>query len=189
MAGLPPRRKVRDVEIMGALAHPLRAALLRYLMAVGPRTASECAEAVGSTASNCSWHLRQLAKYGLVEATGGGDGRQRPWQATVVGIDLGEFADDPATRAAQLAVFGTALGEEQKLTQRFLERVDELDPGWRRSGTINTYALTLTAAELADLADRIDQLIRPYVSTIRDDAPPEARPVHAGFRAFLRLER
>ena len=131
MAKLPPRRKVRDVEILRALAHPLRDALLRYLMAAGPHTASECADAVGSTASNCSWHLRQLAKFGLVEATDGGDGRQRPWRATAVGLDFGEFADDPATRAAQLAVFGTSLAEEQKLTQRFLERIDELDAEWR----------------------------------------------------------
>lgn len=189
MDQLPPRRKVRDVEIMSALAHPLRDALLRYLMSVGPRTASECADAVGSSASNCSWHLRQLARYGLVESTGGGDGRQRPWQATVVGLDLGEFADDPATRAAQLAVFGTALGEEQKLTQRFLERVDELDASWRRAGTINTYTLSLTADELAELADKVDELLRPYASTIREDAPPDAKPVYAGFRAFLRLER
>ncbi|HEY7594259.1 MAG TPA: helix-turn-helix domain-containing protein [Actinophytocola sp.] len=189
MAELPPRRKVRDVELLSALAHPLRAAILRYVMSVGPRTASECADAVGSSASNCSWHLRQLARFGLVESTDGGDGRQRPWRATVVGLDLGELADDPTTRAAQLAVFGTALVEEQKLTQRFLERSDDLEPEWRTTGTVNTYSLTVNAAELAELAQRVDDLIRPYVSTIRKDAPDDARPVHAGFRGFLRLER
>jgi predicted ArsR family transcriptional regulator len=184
VAELPPRRKVRDVEILRALAHPLRASLIRYLMATGPRTASECADTVGSTASNCSWHLRQLAKYGLVESTEGGDGRERPWRATVVGLDFGEFADDPATRAAQLAVFGTALAEEQKLTQRFLERVDELDPDWRDASTVNTYVLRMTAAEVADIAEKLDALIRPFSSTIRKDAPPDARLVHGGFRAF-----
>jgi predicted ArsR family transcriptional regulator len=189
MAELPPRRKVRDVELLGALAHPLRVALLRYLMAVGPRTASECADAVGSTASNCSWHLRQLAKFGLVEPTDGGDGRQRPWRAAVVGLELGEFADDPATRTAQLAVFGTALAEEQKLTQRFLERNEDLEPEWRNAGALDSYSLTLTAEELTGLAAQIEALLRPYTSTIRRDAPPGARPVYAGFRAFLRLER
>lgn len=189
MADLPPRRKVRDAELMNALAHPLRAALLRYLMAVGPRTASECADAVGSTASNCSWHLRQLAKFGLVEPAAGDDGRQRPWRAAVVGLDLGDFAEDPATRTAQLAVFGTALGEEHKLTQRFLERAEDLDPEWRRAAAVNSYSLTLTAAELAELVDKLDALLRPYASTIRTDAPPGARPVYAGFRAFPRLER
>jgi len=189
MPELPPRRKVRDVEVLSALAHPLRAALLRYLLAVGPRTASECADAVGSTASNCSWHLRQLAKFGLAEPTDGGDGRQRPWRAAVVGLELGEFADDPATRTAQLAVFGTAIAEEQKLTQRFLERNEDLDPEWRNAGALDSYSLTLTADELTDLAAKVEALLRPYTSTIRGDAPPDARPVYAGFRAFLRLER
>jgi predicted ArsR family transcriptional regulator len=189
MAELPPRHKVRDVEVLSALAHPLRASLLRYLMSVGPRTASECADDVGSTASNCSWHLRQLAKFGLVEPTEGGDGRQRPWRATVVGLDMGAFADDPATRAAQLAVFGTALADEQKLTQRVFERIDELEPEWRTVTTINTYTLNVTPAELSDLTERIDALVRPYTTTIRADAPPDARPVHTGLRAFPRLER
>jgi DNA-binding transcriptional ArsR family regulator len=184
VAELPPRRKVRDVEILRALAHPLRAALIRYLMAAGPHTASECADAVGSTASNCSWHLRQLGKFGLVEPTEGGDGRERPWRATAVGLDFGEFAEDPATRAAQLAVFGTALAEEQKLTQRFLERVDGLEPGWRDASTVNTYVLRMTAAELADLVEKVDALVRPFSSTIRTDAPPDAELVHTGFRAF-----
>lgn len=183
------RRKVRDVELMSALAHPLRAGLLRYLMAVGPRTASECAEAVGSTASNCSWHLRQLARFGLVEPDDAADGRQRPWRAAVVGLELGSLAADPAMRTAQLAVLGASLADEQELTQRFLDRSDEVDPQWRDTGALDTYSLRITAGELADLAAKVEDLIRPYLSTIRTDAPPDARAVHAGFRAFLRLER
>jgi DNA-binding transcriptional ArsR family regulator len=189
MAELPPRRKVRDIELMGALAHPLRAGLLRYLMAVGPRTASECADAVGSTASNCSWHLRQLAKFGLVEPIDGADGRQRPWRAAVVGLELGALSDDPTARAAQLAVFGTAHAEEQALTQRYLDRSDGLDPEWRDAVALDSYSLTVTADELADLTRQVDALLRPFVSTIRTNPPPDAIPVYAGFRAFPRLER
>lgn len=185
---LPPRRRVTDVALMNALAHPLRASLLRLLMAVGPRTASECAEHVGSTASNCSWHLRQLAKFGLVEPTDGSDARQRPWRATVVGLELGELADDPAMRTAQRAVLAGALAEEHTLTQRFLDHADDLPDDWRTTGALDTYALTVTAAELAELAVKVDALLRPYVSTIRTDPPADARPVHAGFRAFLRVD-
>jgi DNA-binding transcriptional ArsR family regulator len=183
------RRRITDVELMTALAHPLRGQLLRHLMATGPRTASECAEAVGSTASNCSWHLRQLAKFALVEPVDGPDGRQRPWRATVVGLELGELADDETMRTAQLAVLGGDLREDQQLTQRFLDRTDELPPEWRHAGALDTYSLLLTPEELADLAAEVEALIRPYVATVRTDAPPEARPVHAAFRAFLRLPR
>jgi DNA-binding MarR family transcriptional regulator len=180
------RHRVTDIALMSALAHPLRAGLLRYLMAVGPRTASECAEQVRSTASNCSWHLRQLAKFGLVEAVDGADGRQRPWRATVIGLELGELAEDPAMRTAQLAVLAGSLNEEQELTRRYLEA--DLPDEWRDAGVLDTYALTVTPAELAELAAAVDALIRPFVSTIRTDPPAGARPVHVGFRAFPRLD-
>lgn len=184
-----PRHRVTDVELMTALAHPLRAELLRHLLANGPQTASECADVVGSTASNCSWHLRQLAKFGLVEPVDGADGRQRPWRATIVGLELGELADDDTMRTAQLAVLGSALRHDQQLTQRFLDHAGELPPEWRHAGALDHYALKVTADELTELAAKVDALIRPYVITIRDDAPPEARTVHAAFRAFLWLTK
>jgi DNA-binding transcriptional ArsR family regulator len=183
------QHRVTDVELMTALAHPLRGELLRHLLAHGPRTASECADAVGSTASNCSWHLRQLAKFGLVEPVDGADGRQRPWRATIVGLELGELAEDDTMRTAQLAVLGSALRQDQQLTQRFLDHADEVPPEWRHAGALDSYALKVTPEELTELAAKVDALLRPYVTTIRDDAPPEARTVHAAFRAFLWLTR
>jgi DNA-binding transcriptional ArsR family regulator len=188
MTELPPRKRVQDAELMRALAHPLRAALLDYLTAIGPRTASECAEAVDSSASNCSWHLRQLAQFGLVERTEGDDRRERPWRATEVGLDLGELDADPAVRGAQFAVIGASLGQEQLLTQRFLDTSDQLDPEWRNAAGLSTYSLTVTPEELTGLVETIDALLRPYVSPIRTDAPEAARPVHVGLRAFLRIE-
>ncbi|QFU90664.1 helix-turn-helix transcriptional regulator [Amycolatopsis sp. YIM 10] len=188
MAELPPRTRVRDVELLKALAHPLRSALLNYLMSVGPRTASECAVAIGSSASNCSWHLRQLAEFGLVERAEGGDGRERPWRAKHVGLDFGEFADEPSTRSAQLAALGAGLREEELLTQRYLDTAEHDDPEWAEASAVNFYGLRITAAELTELVAAVDALIRPYVGTIRQDAPAGARPVHFGFRAFPRIE-
>ncbi|GAB2782157.1 ArsR/SmtB family transcription factor [Amycolatopsis magusensis] len=188
MAELPPRTRVRDVELLKALAHPLRSALLNYLMAVGPRTASECAVAVDSSASNCSWHLRQLAEFGLVERAESGDGRERPWRVKHVGLDFGELADEPSARSAQLAVFGTRLREEEELTQRYLDTAERSEPEWLDASSINFYGLRVTAAELADLVTAVDALIRPYVGTIRQDAPADARPVHVSLRAFRRIE-
>ncbi|MFI6027521.1 ArsR/SmtB family transcription factor [Amycolatopsis magusensis] len=188
MTELPPRTRVRDVELLKALAHPLRSALLNYLMAVGPRTASECAVAVDSSASNCSWHLRQLAEFGLVERAESGDGRERPWRVKHVGLDFGELADEPSARSAQLAVFGTRLREEEELTQRYLDTAERSEPEWLDASSINFYGLRVTAAELAELVTAVDALIRPYVGTIRQDAPADARPVHVSLRAFRRIE-
>ncbi|RZQ63695.1 helix-turn-helix domain-containing protein [Amycolatopsis suaedae] len=188
MSELPARRRVRDVQVMRALAHPLRTSLLNYLLAVGPRTASECATAVGSTPSNCSWHLRQLAEYGLVERAEAGDGRERPWRAAVVGLDFGELAPDPAYRTVQVAAASARLAEDQLLAQRFFDSVDRLDERWREASALNSYSLRVTPEELTGLLERLDGLLRPYVTTVREDAPGEARPVHVSLGAFPRVE-
>ena len=74
-------RKLRDAEELRVLAHPVRMRLLQALYERGSATATELAEMIGESPANCSWHLRQLAKYGFVEETGGGTGRNRPWRA------------------------------------------------------------------------------------------------------------
>ena len=74
-------RQLTDPLAMRAMAHPVRLALMQALNDAGTLTATEAAERVGESPSNCSFHLRQLAKYGWVEEAPGGKGRQRPWRA------------------------------------------------------------------------------------------------------------
>jgi predicted ArsR family transcriptional regulator len=52
-------------------------ALLEYLIREGPLTATQAGALLGSPAS-CSFHLRQLAKYGFVEEADGGTAGKRP---------------------------------------------------------------------------------------------------------------
>src|ERR1700728_488216 len=79
-AGPVPLRRIADAPTMRAMAHPVRLALLEALGRHEPLTATEAAEVVGESPSACSFHLRMLAKYGLVEDAGGGSGRRRPWR-------------------------------------------------------------------------------------------------------------
>lgn len=173
---------------MRALAHPLRLALLQYLMAVGPRTASECAAEVGSSASNISWHLRNLARYGLVEAADATDQRERPWRAAQVGLDFGEMSADPATMAEQDALIAAGIAEEDQLTRRFLARRDALDADWLAAARLDNYVLRATPQEARDLAEKIDALLRPYLATVREDPPEEAVLAYTGVRLFPRLD-
>ena len=182
----PQPRRVSDVEALKALTHPLRVSLVNHLLSVGPRTASECAAEVGSSASNCSWHLRQLAKFGFVERVEGTDGRERPWRATEVGFDFGGFDEDPAVRTQQDALAALQLNEENRLVQRFLDRQHEVPREWLEASTLHGYALNVTAEELTGLVGIIDDLLRPYLTPVRQDAPEGAAPVHFAVRAFLR---
>ncbi len=183
---LPPRAVVGS-EALAALAVPARFALLDHLLAAGPQTASQCAAVVGETASNCSWHLRALAKVGLVqpaEQDSAGDARTRPWQAAAVGFN---FAGEPGP-AGKIA--GTALAvlsaqHADNLFGRYVARQELLPGEWTGASGANAYALMLTPAELTDLIGAVDALIRPYVRPIRSDAPEGSAVVHVTLRAFL----
>jgi DNA-binding transcriptional ArsR family regulator len=182
-----PPRVVLGADALAALAVPARLALLNHLLAVGPRTASECAPVVGESASNCSWHLRALEKVGLVERAprAEGDGRTRPWRATAVGYQFGEEADEaPAERVARTALVGLVAEHANDLYRRYLELRDALPDDWAKASGDFGYALDLTPEELTSLLERIDALIRPYVAPIRKDPPEGSRVVQVTLRAF-----
>jgi DNA-binding transcriptional ArsR family regulator len=179
------RHKVEQSGELTALAHPLRLDLLNHLMATGPATASACARALGDSPSNCSYHLRFLARHGLVEPIDGADvpadGRERPWRATITGFDVDREHADPAQEAAFAAI---ALQRDQRLAREFLARRDDLDPRWVEVSGLSTYTLRMSPAEAATLLERLDALIRPFIAATRDTAPEDADLVHLGLHHF-----
>src|SRR5580698_10256418 len=70
-------RQLTDSRTLRALTHRVRIALIEALLLGGAMTATEVGEQIGESSTTCSFHLRQLAKYGFVEEAGGGKGRSR----------------------------------------------------------------------------------------------------------------
>ena len=179
-------RTITDVRTLAALAHPVRYALLDHLMAAGPATASQCADALGQSPSNCSWHLRHLARFGLVEAADSTDGRERPWHAAATGWHFDARHAGDAAEATTRALAGAGLEQEDRLARTFLSAKPSFAPEWRDAAAFNQYGLRLTASELEDLTAAIDALVRPYIGLTREDVPDDAEPVHVSVRAFPR---
>lgn len=182
---IPPRTVVGS-EALAALVVPARYAILNHILAAGPQTASQCAAVVGETASNCSWHLRALAKVGLVEPAPptDGDARARPWQATSPGFAF-EGDPGPAAAVARTALATMSADQADQLFRRYLARAELLPEQWTGAGGASSYALALTPAELADLMAAVDALIRPFVRPLRPDPPAGSAVVHVTLRAFL----
>src|SRR5215831_6200537 len=101
----PEMRQITDARTMRALAHPVRIALLEELLLGGALTATEVGERIGESPTTCSFHLRQLAKYGFVEEAGGGKGRARPWRITSAGMSFPNVHDDPEAEIAAGVLF------------------------------------------------------------------------------------
>ena len=191
------RRQVTDIRALRGLANPIRYRLMSHLLAVGAQTASECAAVVGASPSNCSYHLRELARFGFVERVESEprdgetrtDGRDRPWRPTATGFTYGRADGQPGTAVeatVQRRFAHAAIAGDAELAHAAVEAHDSHPPEWRAAETWSRYGLLVTAAELTELTTAIDRLLRPFIGLTRDDAPPEARPVHALLEAFLR---
>jgi DNA-binding transcriptional ArsR family regulator len=185
------RTRVTDVAAFRALANPVRYRILGHLLAMGPQTASDCAAYVGATPSNCSYHLRELGRFGLVERVpgGSGDGRDRPWRTTATGYSYQLDAadrDDPAARLASDRLAHLGIDDDAHLAHLALERHKNQPPDWRDAESNATYGLRVSAEELRTITQRVDAVLRPYIGLTRDDAPADAHPVHVTFRAFVR---
>ena len=166
------RATISERRAMAALTHPVRLDLLTHLMASGPATASQCARAVGDTPSNCSYHLRTLAKYGWVEADDSADARERPWRALVTGFSL-ERPGDPDSPLGRntAALLAMTVQQDQREVLEAVARFTTLERTWQDASSHDTYTLRMTATELADLTRQLDALIRPSPRTSNPTGP------------------
>ena len=179
----PGPRKVTDPRTLRALARPVRIALIEALTYGGPMTATEVGERIGETPTTCSFHLRQLAKYGFVEEAGGGRGRSRPWRMSSLGVYIPDPAGDPESAVAARTV-GRLLTERWLGRYRtWLDTRSAYPPEWRQAVDSN-WVFYMTPAELRQLNEDLTALLRDRARTafrerLTDPAkrPPGSLPV------------
>jgi DNA-binding transcriptional ArsR family regulator len=179
--------RISDPQVMRALAHPARIAIVEYLNNSGAVvTATECAELVGLSPSATSYHLRELAKYGLVEqAPSRGDGRERVWRSVGTGLRIDAEADTPEAAAATAALIDIYLERDIAKTREWVKRQPSETEEWRDAGALMGHQLTLTADELKALNAKVAELVEPYRTRNRqDDTPPGARRVNLTYLAY-----
>ncbi|HZD69532.1 MAG TPA: helix-turn-helix domain-containing protein [Actinomycetes bacterium] len=181
MAATRSRRSVEltDPVALRAVAHPLRLALIGLLRTEGPLTATQAGRRLGESAPKCWFHLRQLAKYGLVEEAGGGHGRERPWRATAETTTLPRVASTPELAVAAER-FTTFLAERyfEALTGWLAGKASE-PAEWQEAMIFGDTVLSLTADELAELKGELRALLERYLDRAADRSqrPPGARQV------------
>lgn len=168
-----PSRRVSDPKELRALAHPVRFALIDLLLE-GPMTATQCAARLGESPANCSYHLRQLAKYGHVHPTEGGRGRERYWAAREEGITIAD--DGPGGAAAARAVGEAVDGYRMAAWRAFTERRSAEPESWRRASLSTDLVMWMTEAELGAITQGLYDLFAPYTGR---DSDPENLPTGA----------
>jgi predicted ArsR family transcriptional regulator len=175
--------QLTDPRALRAVAHPTRLKLIALLRRVGPLTATQAGERIDESPAGCSFHLRSLAKWGLVEEAGGGRGRERPWQATANTTTwTSRGASEEVDEAGDLL---TRVVVERWLDEamQWIDRRREEPREWAEAAVAEDRMIAVTAAELEDIAARIGAILDPYMERVRR---PETQP--EGARTVMLME-
>jgi hypothetical protein len=168
-------RKITDAQTLRALAHPVRIAIFEQLAFGGAMTATEIGEQIGESPTTCSFHLRQLAKYGFVEEAGGGTGRSRPWRLTSVGMSFSPSGDMEAEIASD-AVVRMFRERQFERYQAWRSTKASYPLEWRKAATDSQYLFYLTAPELQQLSSEVHELLQRWVMLEGRFLDPSKRP-------------
>lgn len=161
-----------DPAMLRALAHPLRVEILAVLDELGEATATQIAEKVGESPSNCSFHLRTLAKAGFIER-GEAKGTSKPWKSVYQSRDLSPEAGNPESMRTSATIGALYVQHEANRVVDFLTRHGLSDEEWLPGTTVNTAAFWATKEELAELAAEIEHLADRF----RGRKDPAKRPI------------
>lgn len=163
-----PTRQIRDPLSIRALAHPLRLALLQQLTLEGPLTATAAAALVGVSPSSCSFHLRQLAKYGFIERAEGGRGRERPWQACQVAMSIADDEGQPWFERATDELLMRFLDHSLSRFRAFLQANHAYPADWQAALPVRQTVLCVTPAELTEWVEALGAVWHRFDERIAD---------------------
>jgi DNA-binding transcriptional ArsR family regulator len=150
---------------MWAIAHPVRFRIWE-LLREGPSTASRLARRIGESRGSASYHLRMLARAGLIaEDESLGTKRERWWrrpEATVVGVVSGD-AEGRAIDQRWLAVF---FARDEEVRRRFM--IGRPSDEWVEASLVVNWFVPLTPLE----ADELGRKLFVMVDELRHRTPP-----------------
>ena len=180
-------RELRDAKALRALTHPVRLRLLQALVLEGPLTATAAAELVGETATTCSFHFRQLKKYGFVEDDAPPGGRERPWRLARMDHTIPGRTGEPDVDLAATALVGILLEHYIAELREWGQQSLGYPPDWQQATGFTDMVLFVTPAELRELRAELYPPQARYAGRIEDPSlrPPGARPVRMLTSTYL----
>jgi DNA-binding transcriptional ArsR family regulator len=177
-----------DLAAIKGLSHPLRVRLFDALSSLGPMTASGLAELLGESSGATSYHLRRLAKHGLVrEVEGKGTARERWWERTPEPVSISDRGanDTPAGRQLVEEVSRQQFELQAQNVRDFLRYGHErLPEQWMAASDFTISNQFLPPEVVEELGRRFRELLYELTDPYRGTRLPGTRPVQIQFNAF-----
>lgn len=158
-----------DPRVLRAIAHPTRNRILSELFAGGSLRAADIARLIDVPANQASFHLRQLAKYGLVEEAPdeARDKRDRVWRlvdADGISFRTEDMVKQPGGEAAYEVFRRNAVAWGQHLVERAYARNRETSG----KNSVAEWALRLTPEEAQELTEDFGAVIDKWRAATQD---------------------
>jgi hypothetical protein len=180
--------ELTDPRVMRAMTHPVRLALIEALEAEGSLTATQAGELIGEPPNSCSFHFRQLAKYGFVEEAGQGPGHARPWRLRIQEVRFPDLYGTSDTAVAARAL-------KRLVQDRYFARLAEFEQSrasypvaWREAENYYQDVIHLSAAEVEAVCAEFGAILGRYRERTTDPSlrPADSLPVEVVTIAYPR---
>ncbi len=170
---------------------------MAHLRVHGPASASDLARELGTNSGATSYHLRELARVGLINDSDRSAGRRRVWQAadgTSAGLSPNQDSEEPLDEDEKSVAQWLSLDYLEHFSDRardWVERRDEWAPAWHVAGLedhlvqVSAEQLTALRAELVEVLQRYRRVgqgnpqakrVVVYTCAIPLDSPSRQRP-------------
>jgi DNA-binding transcriptional ArsR family regulator len=165
-------RPMSDPRTLRAIAHPTRGRILDELGASGPMRAADVGEALGIPANQASFHLRQLAKYGVIQPApeAARDKRDRVWKLQDergFRLDVGDISQQPGGKAA-VSVFRQ---NKAAWAHRLVDEVFSFKKRKDSFSAIVDQTMKLTKDEAAEFMGEVDEVLSRWADKTRGREP------------------
>lgn len=188
--------RIRELETLRVIAHPLRVRLYELLATEGPSTATQLSRQLSIPSNTLSYHLRQLSSHDLVHEADdlSRDGRERWWRASPGGLHWSaeDFPDSPGSRAVLRAAEHVIATRRVARLREWLDSGSaEWGPAWSAAARSSDSMLTLSQDELEQFGAEMETVVARWVDRSRaakanpaDDTAPVRARIFTFFHAF-----
>ncbi|MEV4799049.1 helix-turn-helix domain-containing protein [Nonomuraea sp. NPDC049421] len=152
-----------DANALKSFAHPLRLRIYELLDEHGPSTATRLAGLLGQNTGATSYHLRELARHGMIEIVAGmGRGKEKYWRITPGGYSYGDQPADPDAAGALEFLLDDLIRQRSAELARWREVADRAPAEWYQVSGFGRRSLRLTPEETGRMRDEVLEVLERY---------------------------
>ncbi|WP_028923369.1 helix-turn-helix domain-containing protein [Pseudonocardia acaciae] len=179
-------KEITDLDTLKSVTHPLRTRI-RAVLRRGPANSTMLARELGVSTGLTSYHLREMARHGLVEEVPElARGRERWWRSVANDLRFPPRSrQSPRMREAMDEMNRRTLVEDLDLLARFQAARDELGE-WGDAYLFSRGEIRVDRADLEKFLDDYVALLHRYRRP--DDDPGDCRVLRTRFLAFPLME-